>query len=96
MHHTAVDFSPFSLTRFCAVTRVGWGGMGTVKDFGRCYRVKVAPYSFLTARELVSKSRDGASFKKSTRKSRATSTTASSTGRILATIVAHFQFVSHL
>jgi len=39
--------------------------------------VKVAPYSFLTARELVSKSRDGASFKKSTRKSRATSTTAS-------------------
>ena len=27
----------------------------------------VAPYSFLTARELVSKSRDGASFKKSTR-----------------------------
>ena len=27
---------------------------------------KVAPYSFLTARELVSKSRDGASFKKST------------------------------
>ena len=39
--------------------------------------VKVAPYSFLTARELVSKSRYGASFKKSTRKSRATSTTAS-------------------
>ena len=38
---------------------------------------KVAPYSFLTARELVSKSRDGASFKKSTRKSRATLTTAS-------------------
>ena len=38
---------------------------------------KMAPYSFLTARELVSKSRDGASFKKSTRKSRATSTTAS-------------------
>ena len=31
----------------------------------------MAPYSFLTARELVSKSRDGASFKKSTRKSRA-------------------------
>ena len=39
--------------------------------------LKVAPYSFLTARELVSKSRDGASFKKSSRKSRATSTTAS-------------------
>ena len=39
--------------------------------------VKVAPYSFLTARELVLKSRDGARFKKSTRKSRATSTTAS-------------------
>ena len=39
--------------------------------------IKVAPYSFLSARELVSKSRDGASFKKSTRKSRATSTTAS-------------------
>ena len=39
--------------------------------------LKVAPYSFLTARELVSKSRDGASFKKSTCKSRATSTTAS-------------------
>ena len=35
--------------------------------------VKVVPYSFLTARELVSKSRDGASFKKSTRKSRVTS-----------------------
>ena len=34
--------------------------------------LKVAPYIvFLTARELVSKSRDGASFKKSTRKSRA-------------------------
>ena len=32
---------------------------------------KVAPYSFLTARKLASKSRDGASFKKSTRKSRA-------------------------
>ena len=31
---------------------------------------KVAPYSFLTVRELVTKSRDGASFKKSTRKSR--------------------------
>ena len=39
--------------------------------------LKVAPYRFLTARELVSKSRDGAGFKKSTRKSRATSTTAS-------------------
>ena len=39
--------------------------------------IKVAPYSFLTARELISKSRDGASFKKSARKSRATSTTAS-------------------
>ena len=38
---------------------------------------KVAPYSFLTARELVSKSRDDLSFKKSTRKMRATSTTAS-------------------
>ena len=33
--------------------------------------LKVAPYSFLTARELVSKSRDGASFKKPTRESRA-------------------------
>lgn len=33
----------------------------------------MAPYSFLTARELVSKSRDGASFKKSTRNSRARS-----------------------
>ena len=31
----------------------------------------MAPYSFLTARELVSKSRDGTSLKKSTRKSRA-------------------------
>ena len=31
----------------------------------------MASYSFLTASELVSKSRDGASFKKSTRKSRA-------------------------
>ena len=31
----------------------------------------MAPYSFWTARELVSKSRDGASFKRSTRKSRA-------------------------
>ena len=31
----------------------------------------MAPYSFLTARELVTKSRDGASFKNSTRKSRA-------------------------
>ena len=38
----------------------------------RIHKLKVAPYSFLTARELVSKSRDGASFKKSTRKSRAT------------------------
>ena len=55
--------------------------------------LKVAPYSFLTARELVSKSRDGASFQKSTRKSRATRVTR--TGRILATIVAHFQCVSH-
>ena len=43
--------------------------------------IKVAPYSFLTARELVSKSRDGASFKKSTRKSRVTSTTASNLHR---------------
>ena len=43
--------------------------------------LKVAPYSFLTARELVSKSRDGASFKKSTRKSRVTSTTASNSHR---------------
>lgn len=25
-HQTAVYFSPFSLTRFCAVTRVGWDG----------------------------------------------------------------------
>jgi len=33
--------------------------------------MKVAPYSFMTARELVSKSRDGASFKRSKRKSRA-------------------------
>ena len=33
--------------------------------------LKVAPYSFLTARELVSKSRDGASFNKFTRTSRA-------------------------
>ena len=31
----------------------------------------MTPYGFLTARELVSKSRDGASLKKSTRKSRA-------------------------
>ena len=31
----------------------------------------MASYSFLTARELVSESRDGASFKKTTRKSRA-------------------------
>ena len=31
---------------------------------------KVAPYSFLTVREPVTKSRDGASFKKSARKSR--------------------------
>ena len=36
-----------------------------------CNILKVASYSFLTASELVSKSRDGASFKKSTRKSRA-------------------------
>ena len=35
--------------------------------------IKVAPYSFLTTREQVSKSRNGASIKKSTRKSRATS-----------------------
>ena len=33
--------------------------------------LKVACYSFSTARKLVSKSRDGASFKKPTRKSRA-------------------------
>ena len=33
--------------------------------------LKVAPYSFSTYRELLSKSRDGASFKQSTRKSRA-------------------------
>ena len=52
------------------------GGGGEIED-----RVKVAPYSFLTARELVSKSRDGASFKKSTRKSRVTSTTASNSHR---------------
>ena len=39
--------------------------------FGSAGIFKVAPYSFLTARELVSKSRDGASLKKSTRKSRA-------------------------
>ena len=44
-------------------------------------QIKVAPYSFLTARELVLKSRDGASFKKSTRKSRVTSTTASNSHR---------------
>ena len=55
--------------------------------------LKVAPYSFLTVRELVSKSHDRASFKKSTRKSRATRVTC--TVRILATIVAHFQCVSH-
>jgi len=36
------------------------------------FHVKVAPNSFLTAHELVSKSRDGASFKKYTRKSCAT------------------------
>ena len=35
------------------------------------FSLNVAPYSFLTARELVSKSCDGASLKKSTRKSRA-------------------------
>ena len=63
------------------------------KYHGDATLFKVAPYSFLTARELVSKSRDGASFKKSTRKSRATRVTR--TGRILATIVAHFQCVSH-
>ena len=48
--------------------------------------VKVAPYSFLTARDLVSNSeqRDCASLKKSTRKSRATSTSlrGTRTGRI--------------
>ena len=32
-------------------------------------KLKVAPYSFLTPRELVSKSRDGASLNKSTRNS---------------------------
>ena len=50
---------------------------------------KVAPYSFLTARELVLKSRDGPSFKKSTRKSHATSTSprVTRTSRILATII---------
>ena len=46
-----------------------------VNNYGRSFisefRFKVAPYSFLTARELVSKSRDGASLKKSTRKWRA-------------------------
>lgn len=36
--------------------------------------LRVAPYSFLTTRELVLKSLDGASLKKSTRKSGATST----------------------
>ena len=41
--------------------------------------IKVAPYSFMTARELVSKSRDGASFKKSARKSRAIKGTEMST-----------------
>ena len=55
---------------------------------------KVAPYSFLTARELVWKSRDGVSLKKFTCKSRATRVTRP--GRILTTIVAHFQCVSHL
>ena len=35
--------------------------------------LKVAPYSFLTARKLVSKSRDGMSLKKSTHKSRTAS-----------------------
>ena len=35
-----------------------------------CLNINVAPFSFLTARELVSKSRDGASLKKYTRKSR--------------------------
>ena len=44
-------------------------------DCERIETLKVAPYSFLTTHELVSKSRDGASFKKSTRKSRTISTT---------------------
>ena len=58
--------------------------------------LKVAPYSFLTARELVSKSRDGAL--KNLRASRAQHQPprVTRTGRILATIVAHFQCVSHL
>ena len=41
------------------------------------YGLRWLPIVFLTARELVLKSRDGVSFKKSTHKSRATSTTAS-------------------
>ena len=58
--------------------------------------LKVAPYGFLTARELVSKSRDGASFK-NLRVSRAQyePPRVTRTGRILTTIVAHFQCASH-
>ena len=60
-------------------------------------KIKVAPFSFLTARELVSKPRDNTSIKKSTRKLRAASTSqrVTRTGRILAAIVAHFLCASH-
>ena len=56
----------------------------------------MAPYRFFTAQELVSKSCDGACFKKYMRTSHATSTTTyTRAARILATIIAHFQCVSH-
>ena len=57
---------------------------------------KVAPYSFLTARELVSKSSDGASFKNlHISRAQHQPPRVTRTGRILATIVVHFQCVSH-
>ena len=58
----------------------------------------MALFSFLTARELVSKSHDGVSFKNSTLKARVTSTSprVTRTGRILPATVAHLQCASHL
>ena len=61
----------------------------TPKSFRELYGTVFVPEKFsglLRNARLVSKSRDDASFKKSTRKSRATRVTR--TGRILATIVA--------
>ena len=57
--------------------------------------LKMAPYSFLIMRKLVSKSHDDVSLQKKKLWAASTSSRVTHTGRILAAVIAHFQCASH-